>query len=225
MLNHPLAEFELSRRASRGAYRRVQRIGIVSILLVGTITVGWPAHERMLLWMLFGLLTGFYVVVKGAHDLFFTDHPRTWLGDRLAHSADRWFPPLAYLAQHVYIVLAAMTLWFTLIHLGLEVDPRDHFLVFGLAALIPLKRFARAALLQAPSRRRRVLDEIVHLFLFVGLWVAGIRIAYRAFVPESARYVGEAPVLVVLIWLAASLCALTQLVMTLHRLTDKDPYP
>ncbi len=225
MLNHPLAEFELSRRSARTAYRRLQRIGLVCLLLVGVIAAGWPPRERGLVVMLLGLLLGLYLIVKGAHDLFYTDHPRTRLGDRLARSADRWFPPLAYLAQHAYMVLAALTLWFTLLYLGLEADPREHYLVFSLAALVPLKQFSRAALLKAPNRLRLVLDETVRVFLFIALLSAGVRLAYHIFIPDSDRFVGGPPIRVVLVWLTASLCALTQLVLTLHRLTDKDPYP
>lgn len=225
MLNHPLAEFELSRRTSRAAYRRLQRIGLVCLLLVGFIAAGWPTRERNLIMMLLGLLLGLYLVVKGAHDLYYTDHPRTRIGDRLAHSTARWFPPLAYLAQHAYMVLAAMALWFTLLHLGLEAEPREHYLFFSLLALAPLKRFTRAALLQSPNRWRLVLDEITRLFLFLALLSAGVRLAYHILVPDSARYVGGPPVVIVLIWLAATLCALTQIVLTLQRLTDKDPYP
>lgn len=224
MLEHPLAEFELSRRVSRAAYRRLQRIGWVCTVLIGLIAWGWPDRERSALWALLGGAIGLYLLVKGSHDLFFTDHPRTRLGTRLAKSSDRWFPPLAFLAQHLYVVLMGATLWLGAVRIGLKVEPRDHAVLGGFAILFVLKRFSTAWLQKRPTRPRLFADELLRILVAGLSLAAAIRLAYLFWVPEGIRYGRETPVPVILIWLLVSLAVITQIIITLHRLTSKETF-
>lgn len=211
-------EYKPSHRHSLRHSRLAQRMGWIPAGLTLVLFYAYGAKSGPGLWMALGLSLAFQMMLWSARAL--PDHPagRTRWGNRLAASADAWYPYFLIWIQGAFMALTGVIFWSTLGELGYRGGTAQTALLVGWLLLQPIRRSARLAAAESKTARAEVVYYMAH---YLGWSLLTVFIALV--VGDVASSGSASPLAGLFLWIPVVLIVLTQAILFVDHVVRKLP--
>jgi hypothetical protein len=209
-------QYRILDRQALSRFRLTQKIGLFPLFVAIVMMYARPAGPGPGLWCVLGLSLGMELIVWGAYALHFDSKSASGFCSRLKETSDRWYPPLLFATQNVFVLLTIVVFWLTLRELGsIPSSLWINLNILLLALLIPVYRLAKEMMLRSDDVKY-VLREKASRYLIVILGTTLAMAIWLDFsLPETGQIAPDLMIRILFLGVAASLVILTCIALLL----------
>lgn len=201
-------------------YRRTLAVGAVPLALALALAAAYFPRIGPGLFANAGLTLAGLMTLWSVRDMQ-TRAPVSRWGRWIVSRMDDLFPALLIGLQGWFVLMTTVLIWFTVAELGFRGSIFSGCMLFGILLLAPIRRILAGTEPPHPHPLRELLSEgLGHLnTILVTLFVAGSLTSLNRPDPTNT----EPPMMIIVIWLAATLVILTCVILFLDHIVRKMP--